>query len=881
MSTVGALGQGANLPNRTQLIQSLNRRESRIEAEGTLEVGSGPLLQGTSRNRDDFAGRYINQQGGSRLFNTGTDERGRYVNGYSVVGEGRSRTITPEYLRPASEAPRSILTPPQAREHLELETTGQTDAQGKPIYRRDGFVGDYTVREDGSIFFGGGYHRNGGRGRINLPAQTYINGRWYRGEMPVGTSTSIPPGSTAPPGIGIPPGNTAPPAPVPLPPISGPSTSAQGQIQINGNSTPVQIQAQIQNGNVQGQVQISTGSGSQLQLQVQGNNVSGQLQASNRSPQVQIQGQVTQGRNGFSGQFQFGSGSFQIQGQLNSGGNGLNAQLQFQGDLRGSLNVLNGNASGQLQINTPPTPPQAPPVMPPADETPETLPPPRVMPPASDTPETLPPPKVMPPVDERTSSARPSGSGLWLRERGLIGDEEFGIERSPSPPTSSGPTSNPTNPPAGPPTPPDPVMIKQDQAKLKQAETDLNKRAQQEIQNTDALIKVTDKSHIPEIDKAKQRFVKDMEEANTLIKKGELVKAAKKETEALVNLKKVTLKAELTDTAYKEKIQEGRKLIQEKQSKNITQAEDQELYVSGIDRSIQSTKNNEGLGIYEYLMLGPFVSRTIDYVLVDKKISALREEQKDRVGLAEQYRTTAEELGKYLTEADKLKETKDYKAELAKIEEGVKRLDETNKQLKIDSANVNKKASEMLAQVSKNAETIAVAAEQTEKGLRIAKEKFAEYAAKIVSKRTGVPEEFCKLAILSLSNLGELAGDIASGNKTSENALTASLDRLIDDCVNTLANKLISKGFDKIKLPKTWENSSPAKTIEGKVKDKAKDIIKSVLSKGMKQTMEELRRDNPDDFSESLEKILRESIMETIQEKIPFYKGIIELKDKL
>ncbi len=224
MSIVRGLGQGANLPNRTQLIQSLNRRERAIEAEGTLEVGTGPLLQGTSRNRDDFAGRYINQQGGSRLFNTGTDERGRYVNGYVVVGQGRARIITPEYLRPASEAPRSILSPAQAKEHLELETTGRTDAQGRPIYRRDGFRGDYTVREDGTIFFSGGYHTNGGRGRINLPAQTYINGRWYRGEMPVGTSSlppggTTPPGNTAPPGIGIPPGNTTPPG-IGIPPGS-------------------------------------------------------------------------------------------------------------------------------------------------------------------------------------------------------------------------------------------------------------------------------------------------------------------------------------------------------------------------------------------------------------------------------------------------------------------------------------------------------------------------------------------------------------------------------------------------------------------------------------------------------------------------------------
>src|SRR3989338_4417061 len=122
----------------------------------------------------DVNGQYLRRGNGPYVYNTGTDRRNRYVPGHEISTDG---TVTRTYFLPRSQAPTvSHLSNQDAIRQLSLiENSDGT-------FRRQGFVGTYTVRNDGTVFYGGGHHANGGR-RIDLPPQTYINGRWYEGEV--------------------------------------------------------------------------------------------------------------------------------------------------------------------------------------------------------------------------------------------------------------------------------------------------------------------------------------------------------------------------------------------------------------------------------------------------------------------------------------------------------------------------------------------------------------------------------------------------------------------------------------------------------------------------------------------------------------------------
>lgn len=126
----------------------------------------------------DVNGQYLRRENGPYIYNTGTGRGNRYIPGHDINPDG---TFTRTYLLPRSQAPTtSYLSRQDAIRHLSLlENPDGT-------FRRQGFVGTYTTRNDGTVFYGGGYHPNNGR-QVDLPPQTYINGRWYEGDIRLGS----------------------------------------------------------------------------------------------------------------------------------------------------------------------------------------------------------------------------------------------------------------------------------------------------------------------------------------------------------------------------------------------------------------------------------------------------------------------------------------------------------------------------------------------------------------------------------------------------------------------------------------------------------------------------------------------------------------------
>ena len=169
-----------------------------------------PVLVFQRRDRDTVGG-YVQTPNGTQIYTTGTDENGRHVNGFEIAPDG---TRTETSLLPASSTPqRSLLRPEEARQHLQLLGTSRIDSAGRVIYERAGFVGNYIVRDNGTVYFAGGYHRNGADNDIPLPSQTYINGRWYQGNVSPQAAPVAPPGAA--PGAGAQGAPAAPPPAVP------------------------------------------------------------------------------------------------------------------------------------------------------------------------------------------------------------------------------------------------------------------------------------------------------------------------------------------------------------------------------------------------------------------------------------------------------------------------------------------------------------------------------------------------------------------------------------------------------------------------------------------------------------------------------------------
>ena len=222
-----------------------NRLLSRATNLREVKDGTGTLA--SAGDERDIVGRYRREDNGNVLvYNTGTDINGKYLPGHEINKRTGSVNIT--YLRSASEAPKkSTITKEQAIKQLGLE-----DAEGG-VFERDGFKGKYEVRDDGTVFFKGGSHQNGGK-PISLPPQTFINGRWYTGNIKLNQTDNnkqrsensaggIGPGSgqttitqsrpasprpaPAPPDPGVqPPPITVPRAPITLPPVAPPSQPA-------------------------------------------------------------------------------------------------------------------------------------------------------------------------------------------------------------------------------------------------------------------------------------------------------------------------------------------------------------------------------------------------------------------------------------------------------------------------------------------------------------------------------------------------------------------------------------------------------------------------------------------------------------------------------
>ena len=185
----------------------------------------------------DINGLYLRRQDGPYIYNTGTGRGNTYIPGHDISADGR---VTRTYLLPRSQAPNvSHLSRQDAIRHLSLIENSDGS------FRRRGFEGTYAVRDNGTVFYGGGYHPNAGN-RINLPPQTYINGRWYEGDIRL-TSTTTTPEDTTPPPAGFGPGRrtqspppigTAPPPSGTAPPPSGTAPPPSGTAPPPSGTTP-------------------------------------------------------------------------------------------------------------------------------------------------------------------------------------------------------------------------------------------------------------------------------------------------------------------------------------------------------------------------------------------------------------------------------------------------------------------------------------------------------------------------------------------------------------------------------------------------------------------------------------------------------------------
>lgn len=140
-------------------------------------------------------GRVFNLGNNGYYYNTGTAADGSYIPSFTY-SNGR---LTAVGLRSINEAQ----IPINARTHSQLAIR-QLDLRdnGDGTYSRNGFVGTYTVREDGGIQFSGGHHAS--NRNITFPPQVYYNGYWYRlGQT--GAGTNIPRNTTTrPAGLGSP-----------------------------------------------------------------------------------------------------------------------------------------------------------------------------------------------------------------------------------------------------------------------------------------------------------------------------------------------------------------------------------------------------------------------------------------------------------------------------------------------------------------------------------------------------------------------------------------------------------------------------------------------------------------------------------------------------
>lgn len=127
-------------------------------------------------------GRVFNLGDGSYHYNTGTAPDGSYIPSFTHSRNGR---IT--YGRLRDYDPNARPSNPQDHARRAIEQLDLAD-NGNGTYNRRGFVGSYTVRNDGGIEFSGGGHESSPN--IRFDRQIYYNGHWYR--MPRATGGIAP-----------------------------------------------------------------------------------------------------------------------------------------------------------------------------------------------------------------------------------------------------------------------------------------------------------------------------------------------------------------------------------------------------------------------------------------------------------------------------------------------------------------------------------------------------------------------------------------------------------------------------------------------------------------------------------------------------------------
>ena len=246
--------------------------------------------------------------------------------------------------------------------------------------------------------------------------------------------------------------------------------------------------------------------------------------------------------------------------------------------------------------------------------------------------------------------------------------------------------------------------------------------------------------------------------------------------------------------------------------------------------------------------------------------------------LFENINATKEERKKLKKKIPELKEadTKSHRSSVfadvayrkGDLEEAIKQINEAmyyGEKIALEMEQVRKEVSQKIAKFQKDLEKIAKVLKEAEEIIESAREIFADKAAEVVHKRTKVPKEVCKLAILSLSNIGELAGNVLTGKGIDE-AIDKVFDRTFDDLTGVILDKVSKEAVNKEAV-----NNVFAKNLQNdsNLRNKIKSCLQIALKEGFGAAIGKLETDK------EIKNFLKEIIKKAIEDKTPGLKDLL------
>ena len=336
------------------------------------------------------------------------------------------------------------------------------------------------------------------------------------------------------------------------------------------------------------------------------------------------------------------------------------------------------------------------------------------------------------------------------------------------------------------------------------------------------------KSHASEdnqkkIQGAQTEFEKAFAES---LKEKDPIKAAKNVIEANKKLNNVAVKVQAEEEAY---------------NKILSKAEENTFEkVNSTYGTLQAIKTNWSATLKNYDVVMNDKSNLLAFPVRNRLLNQYAQE-------THEYKKKFDELAPFYEKAfaklEEARNAKDKEVALQKYNEALEMF-KANAHV-LDTTEMNKKIAEAHAKFTKEAEDFIKVLNVSEEVIRKGKEEFADVAAEVVSKRTKIPKEICKLIILTKMNAVENAGNVLFGNKTSDQAWENALEMFSEDCASVVIGRLV-------------ETAIPGKDDKA-LKEMVKKLVKNVLKDGMEEAFRQAKKENPD-FPEALEKIIKKTL---------------------